>query len=152
MWHAEFIGDLFHKIKEKLKFYESKGIKTKILFWHDEYMGHVNRDEFMRERYIPLNYRNEHFSTIHQMMEKYPYLRITNDVMNFEGDPPEDDHPSLKCHEIIAEAIINSIGYDLKDKPKNTTPDDHLPIPGIELINKNTTTISQEQPKKRSII
>jgi hypothetical protein len=152
MWHKEFIGDLFYKIKEKLKFYESKGIKTKILFWFDDYMNLIHEDEFMRERYIPLNYRNEHFSTIDQMMKKYPYLEISKDAMNFQGFPPKDDHPSLKCHEIIADAIINSIGYDLKPKPKNLTADDHIPIPGIELINKNITTIVEEKPKKRSII
>jgi hypothetical protein len=152
MWYKEFIGDLFHMIKKKLMFYESKGIKTKVIFWHDDYLGLVGGDEFMRERHIPLNYRNEYFPTIHTMMEKYPYLRIVEDTLNFEGTPPADDHPSLKCHEIIAEAVINSIGWNLKDKPKNLTVDDHIPVPSIELISSNNTIIPEETPKKRSII
>jgi hypothetical protein len=152
MWYKEFIGDLFHMIKKKLMFYESKGIKTKIIFWHDDYLGLLGGDEFMRERHIPLNYRNEYFPTINTMMEKYPYLRIVNDTSNFEGTPPSDDHPSLKCHEIIADAVINSIGYSMKDKPKNLTVDDHIPVPGIELINNKNTITPEEKSKKRSII
>jgi hypothetical protein len=115
-------------------------------------MGLLNEDEFMKERHIPLNYRNEHFSTINQVIKKYPYLEISKDTMNFQGLPPEDNHPSLKCHEIIAEAVIRSIGHNLKAKSKNLTTDDHIPISGIELINKKTTTITEEPPKKRSII
>ena len=75
-----------------------------------------------------------------------------NDTSNFEGTPPSDDHPSLKCHEIIADAVINSIGYSMKDKPKNLTVDDHIPVPGIELINNKNTITPEEKSKKRSII
>ena len=42
------------------------------------------------------------------MMNKYENLKIKYDYENFTI-PPGDEHPSKKCHEIIAENIINKI-------------------------------------------
>ena len=44
-------------------------------------------------------------------------MLISNDFNNLT-DPPMDNHPSRKCHQIIANNIINSIETNLTDKIK----------------------------------
>ena len=75
----------------------------------------------MYNRYIPLEYRENAFPSIRQLMDKHRHLTINSDYDNFEN-PPKDHHPSKECHEVIAKAVINSIEKDLQNKKNSDSP------------------------------
>lgn len=102
------------RLRKELKFYEEKGIKTKILAWENHLISSIMEDGFLNERFIKLNYNESEFLSIKDLQDNYPHLKIKHDVDNFIGTPPEDHHPSKECHKIIAENIIKNIEKDLK--------------------------------------
>ncbi len=105
----------FDLLKNDLVFYESKGIKTRIVCWQNEYLKFLLDDDFTSERFIKLNYENKEYDSISNLISENPYLEIDNDYESFEN-PPKDHHPSKKCHEIIAESIIKRLEEDIKNK------------------------------------
>jgi hypothetical protein len=116
-WFNLFIKQIFEKIKNFLIFYESVGIKTKILCWHDELLPLIKNDEFVSKRFVPLVYENKKYECISYLVNTQKGMLISNDFNNLT-DPPMDNHPSRKCHQIIANNIINSIETNLTDKIK----------------------------------
>ena len=116
-WFNLFIGQIFEKIKNFLIFYESVGIKTKILCWHDELLPLIKNDEFVSKRFVPLNYQDKKYECINYLVNTQKGMLISNDFDNLTN-PPIDNHPSRKCHQIIANNIINSIETDLTNKIK----------------------------------
>jgi hypothetical protein len=40
-WYDIFKNQILHELNEFLKFYEEKGIKTKILTWEDDLLGKI---------------------------------------------------------------------------------------------------------------
>jgi len=106
----------FYKLKDKMQFLESKGIKTLILNWEIEYLPYFKEDEFMMERYIPLEYNGKTYDCIRTLMNENKFLTINSDNENF-SIPPTDHHPSKECHRIMADNIIKKIeGYEF-DNP-----------------------------------
>lgn len=116
-WFNLFIKQIFEKIKNFLIFYESVGIKTKIICWHDELLTLIKNDEFVSSRFIPLIYEDKKYECINYLVNTQKGMLISNDFDNLIN-PPMDNHPSKKCHQIIANNIINSIEKDLIDKNK----------------------------------
>ena len=116
-WFNLFIEQIFEKIKNFLIFYESVGIKTKILCWHDELLPLIKNDEFVSKRFVPLNYQDKKYECINYLVNTQKGMLISNDFDNLTN-PPIDNHPSRKCHQIIANNIINSIETDLTNKIK----------------------------------
>jgi hypothetical protein len=116
-WFNLFIEQIFEKIKNFLIFYESVGIKTKILCWHDELLPLIKNDEFVSKRFVPLNYQDKKYECINYLVNTQNGMLISNDFDNLTN-PPIDNHPSRKCHQIIANNIINSIETDLTNKIK----------------------------------
>jgi hypothetical protein len=111
-WFNLFIKQIFEKIKNFLIFYESVGIKTKILCWHDELLPLIKNDEFTSKRFVPLNYQDKKYECINYLVNTQKGMLISNDFDNLTN-PPMDNHPSRKCHQIIANNIIKSIEIDL---------------------------------------
>jgi hypothetical protein len=117
-WFEEHKKNYFEKIRSIMKYLESNGIKTKILCWEDDYLEFIRPDIFMYNRFIPIKYRGQNFDSIRSMMTKHPHLTINSDYDNFL-DPPKDHHPSKECHQVISEAVINSIQKDLDNQEKS---------------------------------
>lgn len=97
-----------NEIEKCLKFFESKGIKTKIFCWQEEQLSRIFDSEFLSNRFIYLKYNGNEYTTIEGLYNDYPELSLANDpsVLHFTGT---DEHPSKKCHEIIAKSIIENI-------------------------------------------
>lgn len=107
-WYEEHLATWFIKIKENLQFYESKGIKTLILNWENDYLPLFGSDFWMNERMVKLSYKDKDYQCIRDLMNDNRYLTINSDTDYFE-ETPKDHHPSKECHRIIAENIIKKI-------------------------------------------
>ena len=101
------------RLKEKLLFYEDKGIKPIIFAWTDELLDRIKQDEYLYSKFINLEYNGEIYETIENLQRKNSHLEIKGDVNNFKGVPPLDHHPSKECHQIFAQNIIKRIEKDL---------------------------------------
>ena len=111
-WSREHISNIFNKVKNTMMFYEDKNIKTKILSWTPEYLDLILNDEWVKSRFIKLNYNNKEYETILSLNNENS-MSISGDYEYFEN-PPVDHHPSMKAHQVIANSIISSIELDLK--------------------------------------
>lgn len=112
-WKDQLIEQQYTRLLAELKFYEDKGIKTKILTWEDDLLGKIKVDEYLKSRFIQLNYNGEVFDTINQLQRRHTKMFIEHDPY-FNGFVYNDHHPSKLCHQVIAENIINNIQKDLK--------------------------------------
>lgn len=99
---------ILDELESTFKFLESHGISTNIICWTDDYLDEINNNDFLKNRLILLNYENENFNCIDGMFNKYPKLIIKNDPSKLH-ESGDDGHPSLLCHKIIAESILNVI-------------------------------------------
>jgi len=103
-------------IKEFLQGVENKNIKTFIFTWPDENVKFILEDEWLKERFIKFEYNNSEYNSIQTLLQKNTELSIMNDYENFIT-PPKDDHPSKKCHEIIANKLIEKLkNYENKNR------------------------------------
>ena len=107
---CKFMGNqLYDKIKSTFEFYESKGIKCRILSITNDYIDFIKQDQWMLDRFIPMKYNGKTYDYINEMARENPYLLIKNDHETFGENTPHDLHPSKLCHEIIAKNIIEKL-------------------------------------------
>ena len=102
----------YNKIKDIFFFLEDKGIKCYMLAITDDYFEFIEQDEYMKERFIDIEYDGKVFKNFTDLFEYDKKLKIDNDTDNFEN-PPHDGHPSLKCHKVVADSIIKKLETDL---------------------------------------
>ena len=112
-WQKELSETQYKRLVKELKFYEDKGIKTKILTWEDDLIPYIKNDDFLTERFIPLTYKDKTYDTIYQMQNNNKELYIEYDYEYFGENTPKDHHPSKMCHRVIADNIIKSIERDI---------------------------------------
>lgn len=101
-------------IERVLRECESRGIKTAILSWTEEYLTEILRRKFLSDRFIRMNYNGYEYSHIDDLQQKNPEFIIVNDTKKLhksgDGSHSRDDwHPSLECHKIIADNVIKFI-------------------------------------------
>jgi hypothetical protein len=111
--YEEYIDELvkqkYEKIKEMFIFFESKGVKCLILSMTNHYLKLISEDEWMYNRFINLKYENKEYTCFVDLMDNNQNLIIKYDYEYFGEKPPDNLHPSKKCHKIIAENIIRKI-------------------------------------------
>jgi hypothetical protein len=107
-WFTIFRSQIFEELKNFFILYEERGIKCKIVCWTDDLLEFIKNDDFMSSRLISLYYNDIKFDTIKYLTNLNNDLLICNDLKNISS-PPNDHHPSKKCHEIIAKSIIKNI-------------------------------------------
>ena len=107
--HDLLVKQQFDKVLQAFKFYESKGIKCRILCWQEHYLDLIKNNQWMLDRFIKLEYDGVEYDTIHQMALNNEHLWIKFDHSYFGDNPPKDHHPSKECHRVIADAIIKKI-------------------------------------------
>lgn len=109
-WYSDFIVSNIENIKQKLSLYEEAfNINTRLLCWTDEYLPYIKTDTFLSKRLIHLEYDNNVFKCIQNLIEFEPEFEIINNKKFFEENTPNDEHPSMECHKIIADSIIKNI-------------------------------------------
>jgi hypothetical protein len=106
-WYIKHTKETLNFVKEKLLYFESKGIQTYVLTWPDEYLEHIYVDEFLNEKLINFTYKNIIFDSLESLM-LIPEMKISTDIKHLKRQV-NDEHPSLSCHNIIAESIIKKI-------------------------------------------
>ena len=97
------------RLKKEFEYYESKGIKCLFLAWENDLISKIFNDEYLKNRFIQLEYGGKTFNTIRELHAKHDLLQIDFDKEVFGDNPPKDHHPSKLCHEILANNIIKKI-------------------------------------------
>lgn len=111
--YDQFIIQQKERLKTELMFYESKGIKIKILLWFDDLLDYIQTDEFFNKKLVHLYYDNKTIYTIKELQDNYEEMTILTDPY-FKDNKINDWHPSKLLHEIMADGIIKSIENDFK--------------------------------------
>jgi hypothetical protein len=110
-WIVKYVQENVSRVEEFLRQIESKGIKTIVMCWPSdpqEYVDCVFNNDFIKKRLITFTYKNTDYKTIQDMMKKNKELEIKFDYENFI-ETPKDHHPSLLCHQVMAEHVIKAI-------------------------------------------
>lgn len=107
-YYTELRNQWYSQIRKTFKILESNNIKCYMLSITDDYLELMKNDSFIKDRFIHLNYDGKQFKTISELFDYDKTLIIKNDFKNLEN-PPMDNHPSFKCHEIISKSIIDKI-------------------------------------------
>ena len=109
----QLLDQQFERLKKELIFYDSKGIKIKILPHFDDLLNHIQNDDFLKDKLITLNYKNKTFNTVLELGESYDEMYIITDPY-FKDEKFNDYHPSKLLHQIMAAGVIKSIESDTK--------------------------------------
>ena len=116
---AQYIQKGLDNVKQFLQTCESKGIKTLIFTWPEEYIPLIEQDPWLSQRFVTFNYNGKNYKSITDLMwpgamhsKGYnPELTVKWDEFSFEVTP-KDHHPSLTCHRVMAQNIIRRIEND----------------------------------------
>lgn len=96
-------------IKTFLQKLEKHGIRTMLYTWPNENVYHILQDEWLKDRYMRISYNGKTYDSQSELMQDVKQLTIKYDTEYFGEATPTDHHPSLKCHKVIANNIINYI-------------------------------------------
>jgi hypothetical protein len=114
-WVQKYIDENIARVKKFLQKFEANGVKAVLIIWPekynheavgDEYMSRINRDSWLKQRLMKINYSGNTYNSIEALMTAHPEMMIKYDHENFV-DTPKDHHPSLGCHRVMADNIIN---------------------------------------------
>lgn len=104
-------------VKNMLKRFENNGVRAYVMSWPHDMVPYIKGDEWLATRLIEFDYKGLHYTNIEDLMGHQhvprqqlpnPELTIFRDIESF-SNPPEDHHPSLTCHKVIAENVIRHI-------------------------------------------
>lgn len=105
---ARYTQHSLAEVKNFLQHFESRGIKTILYSWPVDFVQYIEKDEWLNERFMNINYNNQTYSCMETLMKENRNLVINGDT-NFFITPPRDHHPSLECHQVMAKNIIEKI-------------------------------------------
>lgn len=114
-WINNFIQfKVLQNIKDFLIEVENNGIKTALFTWPHEIVKYIQQDTWLSDRFITFAYKDNKFDSIeHLMGEGAMYSRPSlNPELTVKWDDemftetPKDHHPSLKCHQVMADNVI----------------------------------------------
>jgi hypothetical protein len=107
-WEHNSIQLCLNNVREFLMKIEQKGIYVTLFSWPADMVKYVQQDPWLYKRFMKFEYKNSIYNDMENMMNDNPELIICKDHDNFIK-PPQDLHPSLKCHQVMAENVINHI-------------------------------------------
>ena len=107
---------VINNVKTFLQECEHNGIKTYLFTWPAEHISYIKDDPWLAERFITFDYKGSKYESIEDLMDpgtmhskgRNPELTVKWDEDSFEVTP-KDHHPSLKCHQVMAENVIKHI-------------------------------------------
>jgi hypothetical protein len=108
-WYKLHTRNVLSLVKSTLQWFESNGIKTKILTWPEVYVKFILKDDWLSTRFISMEYNNINYNSIETLMDNNKSDMIINSDYTYFKIPPQDHHPSLKCHQVISSNIINNL-------------------------------------------
>ena len=115
----EYIQRGLDHVKSLLQDCEANGVKTLIFTWPSEYLPYIDKDPWLKERFLTFDYNGVNYKSIEDLMSPSamhskgynPELTIKWDESEFEVTP-KDHHPSPTCHRVMAENVIKRIERD----------------------------------------
>lgn len=116
-WLTQYIDENVKRVKNFLQEFERNGVRATIILWPeehnhssngDEYRSRLTKDKWLNQRWMKINYNGEIYNSMESLMKHNKDMTIKWDYDNFK-DPPKDHHPSLKCHQVMADNIIQRI-------------------------------------------
>jgi hypothetical protein len=99
----------YRRLKERVIFYNKKGIEVRIVCWFGDVINSTKNDNFFNDKVIKLKYKNKEFGTIMSLIESEDELSIEGDFRKNKNSHVSDGHPSKLCHQIIANSIISNL-------------------------------------------
>ena len=105
-WEIRYIQENVDRVSAFLKKLEHAGIRTMLFAWPNNYIDVVKKDQWLNDRFMEFSYNNNKYDSVQSMIQDNNDLQIKYDFENFEV-PPQDHHPSLKCHQIMAKNVID---------------------------------------------
>ena len=103
MIHENELDNIHQNMIHELK---QNGIKVRILIWIDKNYDYMKDDKWFTDRIIKLDYKDG-YNTIQKLMKDNEEMMIsTDDTFN---PRIKDNHPSKRCHEVLAKSIIKKI-------------------------------------------
>ena len=100
------------RLKEKVIFYNKKGIDVKIISWFDDVIGSSKNDNFFNDKIIKFVHKDKEFSTILSLMESDVDMVIEDHLKKIKNIYVKDRHPSKLCHKIIADSIVKNLKFN----------------------------------------
>lgn len=107
-WIQRYQQDNINEVKDFLMICEYNGCKTGLLTWPEQHLPFIEKDPWLSERFIQLEYKDKTFKSIEELMSTHKECEIKHDYENFTV-PPKDHHPSKTCHQVMANAVIKYI-------------------------------------------
>lgn len=102
----------YNEIRNLFEFLEEKNIKCYMIAMDNDYQDLIEKDDYIKKRFIQIDYDEKTFNTFRFLWEYNPKLSICNDT-DFFDSPPKDLHPTLEWHKVIANSIIKKLESDL---------------------------------------
>lgn len=102
----------YNEIRNLFEFLEEKNIKCYMIAMDNDYQDLIEKDDYIKKRFIQIDYDEKTFNTFRSLWEYNPKLSICNDT-DFFNSPPKDLHPTLEWHKVIANSIIKKLESDL---------------------------------------
>jgi hypothetical protein len=99
----------YKRLKERVIFYNKKGIEVRIVCWFGDVIFSEKDDNFFNDKVVKLKYKNKEFVTIMSLMQSDGEMVIEDDFKKNKNLIVLDRHPSKLCHQIIANSIINNL-------------------------------------------
>ena len=109
---SELLKQQFKRLKEKVIFYQKRGIKIKIVSWLSDMINLILSDPLLNDTHVPIIYDNLTFNGIQDLMDYDKNFEIEYNLKHNKNILCEDKHPSLNCHKVIAHSIIENIKRD----------------------------------------
>jgi hypothetical protein len=119
LWMDNFVEHkVLKNVKDFLQHVETKGIRTALFTWPDEFVKYISKDKWLSDRFITFDYKGNNFTSIENLMgtgvmhtrpNTNQELTIKWDEDKFEVTP-KDHHPSLTCHKVMSDNIIKFLG------------------------------------------
>lgn len=106
-WEIQHRISVMNQVKTMLQNFENHGVRTKVIVWPHNMTETIDNDPWMKERRVMLKYKGEEHPNIDSLF-RYPEMKIDTDNYYFKVTPG-DHHPSLMCHQVIANSLIDSM-------------------------------------------
>jgi hypothetical protein len=107
-WIHRYMQDQINEVKEFLMLCENNGVKTGLLTWVNEHLPFIKADPWLAQRFITLDYKDNTFESIEDLMSKHKECEIKHDYESF-AETPKDHHPSRTCHRVMADSVIKYV-------------------------------------------
>ena len=119
-YQSEIKNHLFF-IERIVRRWESKGVKVLLLGYLDDYINHPSCSEYIKNRWVYLEFQNIKYSCIYSMLTEHPIksenginippLSLHDDFSSM-GYQKNDIHPNKLGHTIICNSILKKLKED----------------------------------------